>query len=88
MSVRPTFVTGREPDDIVPSLPDELRLFARLEGLVGQEHALLSIPAHERTSEQHDLLRAITAELDRLWAYLQERAERLARRDQPSESQS
>jgi hypothetical protein len=86
MSVRPTFVAGREPEDIAPSLPEDLRLFARLEGLVGQEHALLSIPAHERTSDQHDRLRAITAELDRLWERLQERAERLARREKPDES--
>jgi hypothetical protein len=54
----------------------ELELFAHIEGLAGQEAALLAIPAHERTEAQHEHLRKITAELDRAWEKLRERAER------------
>jgi hypothetical protein len=57
-----------------PALPDELALYARLEGLLGQERALLSIPRADRTKGQERLLGAISAELDRLWERLRERA--------------
>jgi Protein of unknown function (DUF2630) len=85
MSVRPTFVAGREGEEL-PALPDDLRLFARLEGLVGQEAALLAIPADRRTDGERDRLRAITVELDRMWERLRERAERLRGRGTPGES--
>ena len=58
--------------------PAEAGLFARIEGLVGQEHALLQIPADKRSEHQHERLRAISEELDRVWDKLRERAERVA----------
>ena len=62
--------------DLSP-IPPELELFARIEGLVGEEAALLAIPRQERKREQHDRLREISAELDRIWEKLQERATHL-----------
>jgi hypothetical protein len=59
-----------------PELPEKLRVFARIEDLVGQEDALLRIPAAERTREQHDLLQAIGAELDRVAEKLRARGPR------------
>jgi hypothetical protein len=53
-------------------------LFARIEGLVGEELALLRIPALERTEEQHSRLKSIGAELDRVFEKLRERAARPA----------
>jgi uncharacterized membrane protein len=53
--------------------PTAEETFARIEGLVGQEHALLRIPVSERTKEQHELLRTIGEELDRIWDKLRER---------------
>jgi hypothetical protein len=55
----------------------EAGLFARIEGLVGQEAALLAVPERDRSEEQHERLRSIGAELDRVWAKLRERAERV-----------
>ncbi|MGZ4461379.1 MAG: DUF2630 family protein [Gaiellaceae bacterium] len=61
---------------MAPESPD-LKLFERVEGLCGEEEALLKIPVKRRTSEQNARLRAISAELDRLWERLRRRAERL-----------
>ena len=72
---------GVKPDetkDLSP-IPEELRLFARIEGLVGEEAALLAIPREERKREEHERLRAISAELDRIFKTLGERAHRLRR---------
>ena len=72
--------------DLSPVLPG-LELFARIEGLVGEEAALLAIPRQERRREQHDRLREISADLDRIWEKLQERAGHLrARHDSPDTS--
>ena len=72
--------------DLSPVLP-ELELFARIEGLVGEEAALLAIPRQERKPEQRDRLREISAELDRIWEKLQERATRLrAKHESPNTS--
>ena len=62
--------------DLSP-IPPELELFARIEGLVGEEAALLAIPRQERKREQRDRLREISVELDRIWEKLQERATHL-----------
>jgi hypothetical protein len=70
----------RGPGDLVPGHPD-LDLFARIEGLAGEEAALLAIPAKDRSRHQHDRLRAIADELDRAWELLRKRAERLGRGD-------
>jgi hypothetical protein len=61
---------GREPDGTT--------LFARIEGLVWEEEALLRRPAHERDQHHHDRLREIADELDRIFAALSARARRLA----------
>jgi hypothetical protein len=52
-------------------------LFARIEGLIGEEHALLLIPAKDRKEQERDRLRLLTEELDRIWEQLLERARRL-----------
>jgi hypothetical protein len=57
----------------------DLELFARIEGLRGQETALLAIPARERTRHQREALAAIGEELDRAAEVLRERARRLGR---------
>jgi hypothetical protein len=64
-----------EGGDLVPERLD-VELFAHIEGLCGEEAALLATPANERDKHQHERLRAITAELDRVWEKLRERAER------------
>lgn len=61
-----------------PELPEELEAFARIEGLMGQEHALLSVPEEKRTDRERRLLEAVTAELDRIVEKLKERAVRPA----------
>jgi hypothetical protein len=67
-------------DELVPGHPD-LELFAHIEGLCGEEEALLAIPPDEREPHHHHRLRAIGEELDRAWEKLRERADRLGRGD-------
>jgi hypothetical protein len=74
----------RGPEDFAPDSPD-IALFARVEGLVGEEAALLAIPPEERSQHHHDRLKAIGEELDRVFEHLRERAERLARRPSADE---
>lgn len=69
-------VPVRTVKDLSP-IPPELELFARIEGLVGEEAALLAIPREERKRKQRDRLREISAELDRIWDKLQQRAKHL-----------
>jgi Protein of unknown function (DUF2630) len=68
----------RGPEDFVPGSSD-IALFAHVEGLVGEEAALLAIPHEERAQHHHDRLKAIGDELDRVFEHLRERAERLGR---------
>jgi hypothetical protein len=58
--------------------PDDVTLFARIEDLVGEEAALIAIPADRRDRGQRDRLHTITADLDRIFDKLRERARRLA----------
>ena len=51
-----------------------MRIFSRIEDLIGQERALLHVPDRERTREQRDRLQAIGVELDRVFERLRERA--------------
>jgi hypothetical protein len=69
----------RGPKDFVPGSPD-LELFAHVEGLMGEEAALLAIPHEDRSRHHHDRLKAIGGELDRAFEKLRERAERVAHR--------
>jgi hypothetical protein len=57
-------------------VPPGVHFFAHIEGLTGEEDALLKVPPHERTPAQHERLRAITHELDRLHEHLAARAQR------------
>jgi hypothetical protein len=76
-------VPVRTVKDLSP-IPPELELFARIEGLVGEEAALLAIPREERKRKQRDRLREISAELDRIWDKLQQRAKHLPLDHDPS----
>ena len=80
MNVFPAWWEQHRAQYMNAELPED-GLFARIEGLVGQEDALLRIPARERTEEHRDRLRSIGAELDRVFEKLRERAERLAQRE-------
>jgi hypothetical protein len=62
--------------DVSP-IPEELHLFGRLEHLVGEEARLLAETSQHSTHEQHERLRAITEQLDRIWETMRERATRL-----------
>jgi hypothetical protein len=74
-----SYLPGGEPpfrrDELAPE--GGFDSVAHIEGLVGEEDALLRIPAEERTHEQHARLREIEHELNHLWGKLRERAERL-----------
>jgi hypothetical protein len=63
-----------QPPDDRAELPADLGLFARIEGLVGEERALLEIPARKRSEQQKHRLRDITTELDRIAGALRARA--------------
>jgi Protein of unknown function (DUF2630) len=69
----------RGPKDFVPGSSD-LELFTRVEGLVGEEAALLAIPHEDRSQHHHERLKAIGEELDRAFEKLRERAERVGHR--------
>jgi hypothetical protein len=56
-------------------------IYARIEGLLGQEDALLRIPANQRTQDDQDRLRVIGQELDRIFERLRERVELKRRRE-------
>jgi hypothetical protein len=68
-----------EGEDLAHHRPD-VELFAHIEGLCGEEAALLATPASERDQHQHRRLQEISAELDRVWEKLRERAERHGKR--------
>ena len=85
MSVFPGWWEQHRAEYMNAELPEH-GLFARIEGLVGEEDALLKIPAHERTGEQHERLRSIGAELDRVWEKLRHRAAQVAGRAPAGES--
>ena len=70
-------VPSQQVKDLSP-IPPELELFARIEGLVGEEAALLALPLEQRNRAQRKRLRAIATELDRIWEALRERAARIA----------
>jgi hypothetical protein len=69
-------------------LPEGLELFARIEGLVGEEAVLLATLPEQRKDHERERLRAIAEELDRIWERLRERAERLAGHSRHETAQS
>ena len=72
MSVRPPQVPRElgDPAELAP----EASLFARIEDLINEEHALLLIPATERGRRDHERLREIEDLLDRILEKLRERS--------------
>jgi hypothetical protein len=84
MTAFPGIGHPRGAEESIPE-PSEMTLAARIEGLAGEELALLAIPAKERSRAQDDRLRAITGELDRAFAALKERAHHLGRHDTANE---
>jgi uncharacterized protein DUF2630 len=85
MNVFPAWWDEHRAQWMNAELPED-GLFARIEGLVGEEEALLRIPAHERSDQHHERLRSIGAELDRVWDKLRERAARRAGRKPATET--
>jgi hypothetical protein len=85
MNVFPAWWEQHRAEYMNAELPED-GLFARIEGLVGEEEALLKIPAEQRNQQQHDRLRSIGAELDRVFGHLRDRAGRLTHR-QPAPEQ-
>ena len=79
MSIPPP-LTPRALGDPAERAP-EASLFARIEHLIGEEHALLLIPAAERNRREHERLREIEGQLDRIWETLRERSRRMAQDD-------
>ena len=59
----------------------QVELFAHIEGLCCEETELVEVAEHERSAEQQRRLHEITAELDRVFAHLRERAHRLGHGD-------
>jgi hypothetical protein len=64
------------PEELSPR-PPGLEEFARTEGLVGEEDALLRVPPEQRDEKTERRLKEVSAELDRMWEHLRQRAERL-----------
>lgn len=58
--------------------PSDVTYFSRIEDLVGEEAALLTVPPDERSQGQRDRLHAIAADLDGIFDTLRARARRLA----------
>jgi hypothetical protein len=72
---------GREPElarTKAAADPTDATYFSQIEDLVGEEAALLAIPAHQREPHHHERLQTIAADLDRIFEKLHERARRLA----------
>jgi phenylalanyl-tRNA synthetase beta subunit len=65
----------RAPEDVATPLQEGVDLFAQIEGLVGEECALLAIPLHKRSKSETTRLREIAETLDRIFDKLRERAE-------------
>ena len=78
MTVYPPDWEGQHRASDPAAPPPEEGLFARIEGLVGEEAAMLRIPAEERSLQQRERLRSIADELDRAFESLRDRARRLA----------
>ncbi|MEO6857945.1 MAG: DUF2630 family protein [Solirubrobacteraceae bacterium] len=67
---------GRDDVEDLSQIPSGVEAFAHIEGLAGEEQALLAVPHEQRKQEQHERLRVLSAELDHIWETLRQRAER------------
>jgi hypothetical protein len=76
------------PTVAAKALGDDADIYARIERLVGQEDALLRIPAEQRSQDDRDGLLAIGHELDRIFEKLRERAELKLRREAQASASS
>jgi len=75
--------TAKVVADREPPIPEGLKAYSRMEGLVGEEKALLAMAEEQRREEHRERLREVTEELDQIWERLRERAERLGDRRHP-----
>lgn len=66
---------AREHDRDLSPIPRDLEVYARIEGLVGEEDELLEQAEKSRKEEHRERLHAIREELDRVWETLRRRAE-------------
>jgi hypothetical protein len=58
-------------------VPHEDRaVYEHIEGLCGEEEALLQVPPHEREAHHHERLKHVEHELDRAFQRLRHRAEK------------
>ena len=76
MGYQPDEELAREHDKDLSPIPRDLEVYARVEGLVGEEDELLEGAEGSRKVEHRERLHAITQELDRAWETLRRRAER------------
>ena len=67
---------AREHDEALSPIPRDLEVYAHIEGLVGEEDALLEEAEENRKEEHRERLHAIREELDRAWEALRRRAQR------------
>jgi hypothetical protein len=67
---------AREHAQELSPIPQDLEVYAHVEGLIGEENELLEQAEEERKDEHRERLHAIRQELDRAWEALRQRAER------------
>jgi hypothetical protein len=70
---------AREHDEDLSPIPRDIKAYAHIEGLVGEENELLEETEEGRKEEHRERLHAIGQELDRAWEMLRQRAERRSR---------
>ena len=67
---------AREHAQELSPIPQDLEVYAHVEGLIGEENELLEQAEEERKDEHRQRLHAIRQELDHAWEALRQRAER------------
>jgi predicted nuclease with TOPRIM domain len=75
---QPNEELGRDHAEDLSPIPGDLEVYARVEGLVGEEEELLEQAEDGRKEEHRQRLHAIAQELDRVWETLRRRADRRA----------
>jgi hypothetical protein len=70
---------AREHEKDLSPIPQNLEVYAHIEGLVGEENEILEGAEKGHREDRHERLQAIGHELDRAWETLRHRAERRAK---------